>query len=277
MTTFLANLLRADTFNFQPEFLKTFTLVPRRCYNYELEFFTSSSGWIIMEHCDIKCKKGELNFRKPGEVATGVPPYSGYIICFSLEGKEPYDDFYFGSKETKESGKNYSIIQNMPSNITPSNPKEIEVLLQDIIRLFSSSNDFDRYKSNILLNQLLLSLMESTSNNIPKIYNQKVLKIQRYLQENFLENICVDDIIEKTNLSKAYFHRCFKEITNTSPNNYIINLRIETAKKLLTITDDKIYDIAMHCGYLDSVYFSKIFKKYVGKTPREYRRLTQNK
>ncbi len=274
MEDFVTNLLRADKFNFEVENLSEYTLVPRHCFNYELEFFTSASGWIIMDNRYIECKKNEINFRKPNEVATGVPPYSGYIICFSMKSKRPYTKAIFGNEETKEELQEDTILGKMPTIICPNNPKEIEKMLENIINLFGSNKALNRYQANIILNQLLLNLLTQCENRAVEIHNPKILKVKNYIDENYLKEISIKEIIGKSNLSKAYFHQCFKQITGTSPNNYIINLRLVKAKNLLATSSMKICDIALECGYLDSVYFSSLFKKHVGKTPSQYRKST---
>ena len=74
-----------------------------------------------------------------------------------------------------------------------------------------------------------------------------------------------------SNLSIYQFTRTFKKIMGTSPNKYIENIRISSAKNLLHITDLNISQIADLVGYKDSFYFSKVFKKNTGKTPTQFR------
>ena len=76
-------VLRASRFNYFFNNMEKFTLIPRTCYNYEVEFMTESSGGIIINGEYIEFKAGEINIRKPGEVVCGIPPYQGYIVCFS--------------------------------------------------------------------------------------------------------------------------------------------------------------------------------------------------
>ncbi|MCI6732887.1 MAG: AraC family transcriptional regulator, partial [Lachnospiraceae bacterium] len=64
----------------------------------------------------------------------------------------------------------------------------------------------------------------------------------------------------------------FKKISGVSPVNYLIQLRIEQAKRMLKESNLTILEISMECGFNNTSYFIRQFRKYTGKTPREYRR-----
>jgi len=80
--------------------------------------------------------------------------------------------------------------------------------------------------------------------------------------------------IRRLGYNEDYFRRCFREETGQTPLAYLTALKMETAQKLLR---QKMFQsveaVARQCGYSDSFYFSKIFKKHAGLSPREYRRL----
>ena len=84
----------------------------------------------------------------------------------------------------------------------------------------------------------------------------------------------IGDILKTSSYSQAYIRRIFLKETGLSPTEYMNNLRIEKAKKLLTNNsqESSIADIAEQCGFKDPFYFSRVFNKYTGDTPSEYRR-----
>lgn len=79
--------------------------------------------------------------------------------------------------------------------------------------------------------------------------------------------------IEKIGFNPDYFRRCFKADFKKTPLEYLINLRMNLAKKLLRqIPFQGVESIANQCGFRDIYYFSKAFKKYIGCSPSEYRK-----
>lgn len=116
----------------------------------------------------------------------------------------------------------------------------------------------------------VLSMMK-TGNSITIAY-----RIMNFLEHHFAEDITVDSIAESMFLNKNYIAHVFKDETGFSLMNYVISLRINKAKLLLTETDKSITDIAVECGYSDFTYFSKQFKKNTGLTPSRFRKEVMN-
>lgn len=106
-------------------------------------------------------------------------------------------------------------------------------------------------------------------NNIVKI-------ILEYLDNNYTENISLDDIARNMYMSSVYISKVFKEKTGESPINHLINLRLEKAKDLLVSTELPIKSISQYIGYKDAYYFSKLFKKYYGNSPCKFRLINKN-
>ena len=72
-------------------------------------------------------------------------------------------------------------------------------------------------------------------------------------------------------MSSSWFIQRFKESTGFSPLQYVLKLRIANAQSLLEHTDYTITEIAGAVGYSNALYFSRLFHKYMGMSPREYR------
>lgn len=263
-------LLRAGKFDFYTENMRELKLIPRRCYDYELEFYTASQGGVIIDGEYVEFGPGDLNLRKPGQVVCGVPPYGGYIVCFSLD-KQPknLDGYLFGCPEEAEPSFSNTLLDRIPPRITPKNREGIRSVIRELCRTSLNTDALNRFRAKSLLYSLL-SLLFSECEEV-FLYNRKVILAAEYIRDNFLEPIAVEDLIEYSGLSKAYFHKCFKSYTKTTPVGLMTALRMERAKTLLHLTEDSIGDIAAACGYLDHVYFSHLFKKTVGQRPTEYR------
>lgn len=95
-----------------------------------------------------------------------------------------------------------------------------------------------------------------------------------YIKKNLARRITTDELAAHVNLSKYHFLRQFKQITGSTVTEYLHFLRCEYAKHLLTQREYPVKEIAALCGFEDSSYFAKIFKKQSGMTPLEYAALS---
>ncbi|MBQ8253987.1 MAG: helix-turn-helix transcriptional regulator [Clostridia bacterium] len=94
----------------------------------------------------------------------------------------------------------------------------------------------------------------------------------RYIEQNCFENVSTKHLSKISHLSEGYFCHLFKAVTGHSAKEYVLMKRIDKAVDLLLSTDMTVLEIAMQCGFSDANYFSRIFKKYKGRTPSSYRR-----
>lgn len=97
-------------------------------------------------------------------------------------------------------------------------------------------------------------------------------EIAYYIQQNYSEEISLQEFSERFFLSREYISRKFKQIYGENLSDYLVRTRINKAKELLKFPNLKIYEIAEKIGYQDDKYFRKIFKKIVGMTPNEFRK-----
>ena len=97
-------------------------------------------------------------------------------------------------------------------------------------------------------------------------------RIKEYIDAHYLEDLKLPDIAEALHINLYYLSHTFKDLTGSSPMQYIIRKRIEEAQTLLLTTNMTITDIAMQCGYNNSNYFQSVFSNIVGMPPGKYRK-----
>lgn len=105
-------------------------------------------------------------------------------------------------------------------------------------------------------------------------FSQKAEQLKpalEYIETHYGQSITLEALARLTGLSPKYFCRFFRAIVHRSPIDYVNYYRIECASHFLTTTDMTVAEIAQHCGYNDSSFFIKQFRKYKGTTPRRYR------
>ena len=101
--------------------------------------------------------------------------------------------------------------------------------------------------------------------------DKQVLKAQHWLQSHFSEDSKIEALASISSLSERTFLRRFKKATKMTPSNYIQQLRLEKAKEHLELTPFNIEEIAWKVGYQDTNSFRRLFHKFIGLSPTEYR------
>ena len=99
-----------------------------------------------------------------------------------------------------------------------------------------------------------------------------ILKAQTYIEENHHMPLNIEDIAEKSNMSKRNFIRRFKKATHNTPFEYLQRVKIEAAKKALEKGNQNINLLMYDAGYNDIKTFREVFKKITGLTPQDYKR-----
>ena len=107
---------------------------------------------------------------------------------------------------------------------------------------------------------------------VPK--DMRMQTAENYINAHFTESDCLTKAFENSGLSRRRFNDLFKNCFDITPNRYIINLKIDYAKKLLQTEYINISQTAEICGFSDIYYFSRLFKKETGQPPAEYRKRT---
>ncbi|MCI8549658.1 MAG: AraC family transcriptional regulator [Lachnospiraceae bacterium] len=122
-----------------------------------------------------------------------------------------------------------------------------------------------------LLQETLNSFMENMFDHLPEKNHDLAKKAVLYIARNFSTPITLEDAAAHIHLSPAYFSTFFKQATGSSFKEYLNKIRIKESKRLLANSDYSIIDIAVAVGFSDQSYFSRVFKKYTGLTPKQYR------
>ena len=120
---------------------------------------------------------------------------------------------------------------------------------------------------------LIQKALSARQGNSGEIKNHHVInQAEKYVKENFCDpNISLISAANHVCMSAAYFSTVFSQTTGQSFISYLTAMRMEKAKELLTSTNMKLADIALEIGYSEPNYFSHVFRKTVGVTPKEYR------
>lgn len=108
-------------------------------------------------------------------------------------------------------------------------------------------------------------------NGLPSKNSEITKKVFAYIAINYASPVTLEEIANHVHLNPAYFSTVFKQSCRSSFKEYLNMVRIKESKRLLSNTDYSIIDIAVATGFEDQSYFSKVFKKYTGLTPKQFR------
>lgn len=121
------------------------------------------------------------------------------------------------------------------------------------------------------LQECVETFSESMFVHTPSKNSDVIQKAAAYIAKNFATPLSLEEVANHVHLNPAYFSTLFKQSTGSSFKEHLTMVRIEESKRLLSNTDYAIIDITTAIGFEDQSYFSKIFKKYTGLTPKQYR------
>ena len=185
-------------------------------------------------------------------------------------------------------GLNHLLFIGYPSNQFPSNQpvislgkyeEELMALCKQITNDLKTPQAFKDFALKINVNQLWLLILRATHEQfIPiKPVNPSMVKkeqlieeIKYYIENNYAKDLTLEKIAHYLYVTPTYISKIFKEETGDTPINYLINVRMSQAKRLLKNTDLSIKQVSTEVGYEDSLYFSKLFKKNIGLSPSHY-------
>lgn len=112
----------------------------------------------------------------------------------------------------------------------------------------------------------------ATLQDNPVSRTDRIKPVLEYIEGHYNTPLTLDDLAEVAGMNPKYFCRVFRSLTHHSPMDYLNFFRIEQAAYLLDSTDLPVTEVGSQCGFSESSYFTKVFKKYKGATPVLYRR-----
>ncbi|MBN2598235.1 AraC family transcriptional regulator [Labilibaculum sp.] len=248
---------------------------------FELIYIEKSRGTLVVGDCIDNFKDGDLIFIGPNTPHVMKNDESYYrkendlraiawVVHFKEDsfGKEFFllPEMYrikkFLTKSFQgvriEGSSKYKIIQHLKTLHSSEFAQRILVLLQ-ILQVLALSDDLEYLASD--------NFVETFQHR----NNQKLYQIYEYVSKNFQQKIELDEAAKIANMSKTAFCRFFKSKTNKTFSEFLNEMRINYAKKLLAEGRLTVAQIAYECGFNSPSYFNKTFKLSTGKSPLQLR------
>lgn len=252
-----------------------------RCHwheKIELLYFIKGEAIIKCNSLEILAKKGDLIVVNSNELHQGhsisqTAEYHCIIFDTSL-----FQSRYVDTCETKyinPISQNRILFKNKIEN-----DKKVSKYIFEFVNEYEAKEIGYEMAVKATLYQLLVLLLRNHVQLVltSKEYDVRMKNLKRfngileYIENNYNSKITIDQLCSMAHISRFYFCRVFKSITNKSLGEYLNQLRINKAEDLLKNGDVNITEAAMSCGFDDTNYFSRLFKKYKKESPSSFLR-----
>lgn len=218
----------------------------------------------------------EIEITKPCVIiyTTGVPQK------YRANGGEYIDDWFYFMPDTDEQKFIESLEIPLNRPIVVGDVSEISSLARMLFLEWSTAEPLAADAIDLYGRLLFIKLSRLyTENTVNPTANDldnysEYLELRQDIYRYPINNRRVDEMAVSLHVSTSHFHHTYKRLFGTSVKNDIISSKIKYIKRLLVTTDYTVVKIAELCGYSCSDYLIRQFKKYVGKTPTEYRNNT---
>ena len=136
-----------------------------------------------------------------------------------------------------------------------------------------SFEDIDEYREGLM--EWIMKLRESICESDDSVAKMKIKAAVEYVKENYMKDLNMAVVSNYISMNYSMLSYLFKQYTGTNFVNYLKDIRIREAKKLLTETDMKIIEVSRAVGYDNEKHFMKTFRAECGVSPGEFRKNMQ--
>lgn len=116
----------------------------------------------------------------------------------------------------------------------------------------------------------------ATSQQSMTLIASPIVPALNYIAAHYAEDIDLDHLTSLCMISKPHLIRCFRKELNCTPHDYLLDYRLRESKQLLSSSTSSVEDISEQCGFNSVSHFSRAFRKRVGMTPSEFRKIWKN-
>lgn len=240
---------------------------------YLLVLFTKGLGVHKIDFNTYEIQAGSLFFLQPGQIHSWQlsQDIEGYIVFCN---QDMYN-FYFGNKKIEE----YTFYNSSSSRPEIKlDEKDMEEFSKyfELMLLENDNKDFGNIDK--VLNLLDIIHIEISrkyfhdNDHVAHSYNKKIDVFKQILKQYYLNEKAPSFYAEKLNISLKHLNRICKTILNSTVNEMITDRVLLEGKRMLVNSDKTISEIADYLGFENYSYFTRVFKKSTGFTPREFRK-----
>lgn len=212
---------------------------------------------------------GEVFITFPDEPhSSGMYPEDKSLLYYILIDIEGLKSSYLGCDDT-DGELIADSVKHIENRVFKGSPN-LKTFLDGIITAFHSKN---RFKGTIIRNLLSCFLLEILDCESKSKVNTdiKMGDIIHFISEHITEDIKVSDLADIAKYSLSRFKMSFRHQVGIPPREFVLRMKVDTAKEMLKTSDMSITDIALSLSFSSSQYFSTVFKRFTCMSPNEFR------
>ncbi|NMH85917.1 helix-turn-helix domain-containing protein [Flavivirga algicola] len=225
---------------------------------------------------EIKLKKGDAILAKCGNSSLKTfavdknPKYSAISIRFY---KDTLENIY---KDTPAPFYKIKSENNVANSVKLNVNMLLKQYLENLITYFNNTELLTDDLIILKLKEVILLLLETEDTSkvqsiMTNLFEKKTFEFKEIVKAHICSSVSLEELASLNNMSLSTFKKKFKRIYNDTPNNYIINKRVEKVAELLPKSEEPITNIAYDCEFKTLAHMSRVFKTKYGVSPSEYR------
>lgn len=201
--------------------------------------------------------------------------FPGQINTYVADAVSPWEYAWveFDGLRVKEALDRMVISQDAP--VYRSTFSALRQSMEDeLLRIVHSQGESSLHRMGLFylfLDDLVHSCQKPEIKSMGKMSDYYIKEAITYVEENFQNNISVEDIAHVCGIDRSYFGKIFHQAVGKSPQDFLIQYRMVKATELLKLTPLSVSDVSCAVGYDDPLHFSRAFKKIYGVSPRGWR------
>lgn len=241
---------------------------------YDITYLISGECTCFVNHNIYRLSKGDLIIIPPGEIHRSTFQGSTSVERYVLSFREEQLNWIYSLTGEK------IVAQSLKTGVI-SIPNKRRDYIEALLNKLLFENEGQDILSPAFIQAGLLELLlfiircKKYESNVYKeidVDNRLMQEIATYIYEHYNKKITLDDMAAKFHISRSYLSKKFKQATGFGFKEYLVNVRIKNACRMLLESNSSITDIAFECGFNDSNYFGDAFRRIKGVSPNKYRR-----
>jgi len=266
----------------------------RILYDYEMMYVIKGSMLVKTDFKEYEIKSGDIHVMRPFVKHTRIIPKSSFCHYYSMH----FDLCYMGKEKDFSTDEIYikpcyMKLKEVPMVKSLSERTVFELMEMEFPEKLHTVESYKYLQAfeevcqafkekpfgyEMIMRAGLLKLLSLLAKEIKakqslqniNNYSKEIAQIIQYMHEHYNKNIDLNMLAHEMGFSPVYLRRLFKQTKNKAPGEYVIDIRIEQAKKLLIEGKYNISQISSFVGYDDVHYFSRLFKKKEGMSPKQF-------